>query len=111
MTYQDLGITQKSFELILKTLKSFPQIDEAIIFGSRAIGNFKKGSDIDLVLKGEKVTTRLIFQISAILNERLPIPYFVDILLLSQIINPDLINHINRAGKVIYSRNLIPDEN
>jgi uncharacterized protein len=105
MTHLDFGITPKTFQLLLKTFQSFPQIEEVILFGSRAMGNYKKGSDIDLVLKGEKVTSRLVLQINAILNERLPIPYFVDILMFSQIDNPELLDHIQRVGKIIYEKN------
>jgi predicted nucleotidyltransferase len=104
MTGQDLGITQKTFELFLKTFESFPQIEEVIVFGSRAIGNFRTGSDIDIVIKGEKVTLRLALEVNAILNEHLPIPYFVDVLSLTQITTPELIEHISRVGKVIYIR-------
>lgn len=104
MTFQDLGITQKTFELLLKTFESFPQIEEVIVFGSRAIGNFRTGSDIDIVLKGENITAKLVLNVNAILNERLPIPYFVDVLSFAQITSPELIEHISRVGKVIFTR-------
>jgi predicted nucleotidyltransferase len=105
MIYQDFGITQKTFELFLKTFESFPQIKEVIVFGSRAIGNFRTGSDIDIVLKGEKISVDLVLEVNAILNERLPIPYFVDVFLFTQITSPELIDHISRVGKIIYDRN------
>jgi predicted nucleotidyltransferase len=104
MTYVNFGITPKTFLLLMKTFESFPEVEEVILFGSRAKSNFKKGSDIDIVVKGESVTPRLVLKISATLNERLPIPYFVDVLIYSQIENPDLLDHIHRVGKVIYEK-------
>lgn len=53
MTKEELGLTDKDLKEITGILARFPQIKEALIFGSRALGNYKKGSDIDLVLKGE----------------------------------------------------------
>jgi len=104
MTHNDLGITSKTFLLLMKTFNSYPEIEEVILFGSRAKGNYMKGSDIDIVIKGEKVSSTLILQLNAILNERLPIPYFIDVLAYSQITNPALLDHINRVGKVIYQK-------
>lgn len=107
MNKQIPGITRKSFEYIQKVLQSFPEIEEAILFGSRAIGNYRKGSDLDIVLKGEKVNERLALKLSLILNERVPIPYFVDILSYYDISNPDIKDHIDRVGKVIYKRKVL----
>lgn len=47
-----IGITDKSFHLLINTFSSYPEVEQVIIFGSRAKGNFKKGSDIDLTIKG-----------------------------------------------------------
>ena len=40
------GITEKSYNYIVAYLKTKPQIEKVILFGSRAKGNYKKGSDI-----------------------------------------------------------------
>jgi predicted nucleotidyltransferase len=104
MTHLDIGLTPKTYLLLMQTFETYPEIEKVILFGSRAKGNYKKGSDIDLVIKGERVTPRLLLQINAILNERLPIPYFIDVLSFSQIYNPSLLDHINRVGKVIYEK-------
>lgn len=41
---------------ILEEIRKYSEINKAIIFGSRAIGNYKKGSDIDLAITGDKIT-------------------------------------------------------
>ncbi len=82
----------------------FPEIEEVLIFGSRAMGNFKSGSDIDLAVKGEKVEWETIVELSTILNERQPIPYHFDITDYKSVDNDDLQKHIDQYGKVIYSK-------
>ncbi|MEW6606108.1 MAG: nucleotidyltransferase domain-containing protein [bacterium] len=50
------GLKESEIEKIIEALKRFPQIEQAIIFGSRAKGSHKKGSDIDLAIKGKDIT-------------------------------------------------------
>ncbi len=46
------GLSDKHLEEIIAVISSFAEVNESLIFGSRAIGNFKKGSDVDIVIKG-----------------------------------------------------------
>jgi uncharacterized protein len=96
---EQFGITDKSFQLIIKTLRSFPEIEKSIIFGSRAKGSAKKGSDIDLALKGQKIDHKLVSKISTILNQELPIPYKVDLICYNTLNNNDLKSEIDKFGK------------
>ncbi len=98
------GISEKSFKLILKTLNEHPEIEKAIIFGSRAIGNYKTGSDIDLALYGENLTRTIVDEVNSELNERLPIPYFIDVINYAEIKNKDLKEHIDSVGKVVLGK-------
>ena len=98
------GLTSKDISLIIKILKSYPAIEEAIIFGSRAMGCEKPGSDIDLALKG--VDQNLALTVSAELNENTPLPYFFDVLAYSCLDHAALISHIDTHGKILYTRNL-----
>lgn len=66
-----------------------------LFFGSRAKGNYKKGSDIDIAIIGNE--RKLSYQ----LNEEGNLPYFFDIINLEKITNKDLLVHINRVGKKI----------
>ena len=58
--------------------ESFDEVEEAILYGSRAKGNFKPGSDIDIVLRGEKLNLHVLNKISLDLDD-LFLPYTFDI--------------------------------
>jgi predicted nucleotidyltransferase len=98
------GLQARDIESITKVAGEIPEIKEVILFGSRAKGNFKKGSDIDLAIKGQGITEVTIKRLSARLNEEAPLPYFVDVLHYEKISNLDLVDHIDRVGVVIYSQ-------
>ena len=70
------------------------------------MGNYKKGSDVDIAIFGERVNNKVIFELNDYLNEVYPLPYFFDILNYSSISNQNLKNHINHEGKVIYEQRM-----
>lgn len=98
------GLLNKDIDYIISALSKFPQIEKAVIFGSRAMGNYKKGSDIDLSIMGNKITNNILHEVYEYLNEVYPIPYFFDILHYDGISNENLKRHIDDYGKVIYER-------
>ncbi len=100
------GLTQKDISLIQGAATRYTSIEEIIIFGSRAMGNFKNGSDVDLVIKGEDIDHSIVTNISIILNEQLPLPYKFDVLNFSDISNNKLLEHIKSFGQVLYKRTL-----
>jgi predicted nucleotidyltransferase len=69
------GIPQKSLNMIIDTIKKWPEIDKAAIFGSRAMGNFKNGSGVDIAIFGNKIKPEILNRLSVLLNEELPLPY------------------------------------
>jgi len=79
-------------------------VEKAILFGSRAMGNYKKGSDIDIALYGKQLKQSTCNRISGMLNQELPIPFFVEIVNLQTVSNIDLKEHIQKYGKVIYRK-------
>ncbi|MCT4660360.1 MAG: nucleotidyltransferase domain-containing protein [Tissierellales bacterium] len=99
------GLLDRDIKSILEVMSKFSEIEEAIIFGSRAIGNYKKGSDIDIAIKGVNITRRIIRRVSDALNEEYPIPYFFDIIHYESLDNKKLIDHIDIEGKIIYLKN------
>ncbi|AOR24580.1 nucleotidyltransferase domain-containing protein [Clostridium taeniosporum] len=98
------GLLDKDLEYILKGLSKFLQIEKALIFGSRAIGNYKKGSDIDLTIVGSEINDNILRELYDYLNEVCPIPYFFDLLHYENISNEKLKKHIDDYGKIIYNR-------
>lgn len=85
-------------------LTEFDTIDRVTIFGSRAKGNYRKGSDIDLAIYGKGLLRQTALDLSARLNERTPIPYFVDVLAPDLLNDLALIEHIQRVGAVFYEK-------
>lgn len=97
------GLTEKTVDQIKNILSHYQQIDEVILYGSRAMGNFKRGSDIDLTIKGENLNISILNNIDLELDDLL-LPYTFDLSIFNHIDNPDLVDHINRVGKLLYSR-------
>jgi len=98
------GLLDRDIEYIKEALTRFETIEKAIIFGSRSMGNFKKGSDVDIAIFGEKITTEVVFKLDDYLNEFLPLPYFFDILHYENIANDNLKRHINNEGKLVFKK-------
>ena len=84
--------------MILSEISDHKEICDVIIFGSRAKGNFKKGSDIDIALKGENISFELVAGLKTKFNQEMPIPHHVDLVHYESISNKDLIAHIDRVG-------------
>ena len=98
------GIYDKSYSLILEALTNFPEIEKAVIFGSRAMGNNKKGSDIDIAIFGEKINFETTSRLHGQLNEVLSIPYFTDVVNFNTIDNNELKKHILDKGIVFFRK-------
>jgi uncharacterized protein len=96
------GISEKSFQLLQETFVLYPQVEEVIIFGSRAKGNYKKESDIDLAIKGNKCSPSLAWRLQSHFNEELPIPYMVDVVDYNSLEHQELREHIDRVGVRFY---------
>ena len=97
------GFKNEDLKKMHTIFEQFPDIHSVIIFGSRAMGNYKKGSDIDLVLLGN-IEPSILNKVKFLLNEETPLPYFFDIVLYNEIENQDLKHHIDHNGKVIYEK-------
>ena len=78
-------------------------LEKVILYGSRAKGNYKKFSDVDITLEGDKLTLSDLFRIQDLLYES-DLPYMYDVSIFSKISNPDLVDHIRRRGIVIWER-------
>ncbi|GAB6060002.1 nucleotidyltransferase domain-containing protein [Desulfonatronum parangueonense] len=86
----------------METLAGCPEVERAILFGSRAMGNYRKGSDIDIALMGDRVSPRTIAHLSVLLNERQPLPYHFDLVDYSHVESLALKQHIDEHGVEIW---------
>jgi predicted nucleotidyltransferase len=97
------GLSDKTVQVIKEILAREPAVQKAILFGSRAKGNFKPGSDIDLAIVGEEVSLDTISRLRRAFEES-PIPYEADLCWLAQVDEPALREHIARVGQLLYER-------
>ncbi|KIH75704.1 Predicted nucleotidyltransferase [Geoalkalibacter ferrihydriticus] len=97
------GLKEQTIERICTVLAQHPAVKKAVLFGSRAKGNFKPGSDIDLTLFGPSLTSRNLTVIADELDDLL-LPYKIDLSLYAHLDHEELRNHIDRVGVVFYRR-------
>lgn len=97
------GLSEKTIHAIQGVFAKYAPVEKAILYGSRAKGNYRNGSDIDLVLVGEKLDLSQMFKIELELDD-LMLPYKIDLSLLHQIDNQSLVDHIHRRGVVFYEK-------
>ena len=96
------GLTQEYLQNIKSVLEKCVNLHSAILYGSRAKGNFKAGSDIDLTLLGDKLNYKDLVSISLELDDLL-LPYEFDLSIYNDINNKNLLLHINRVGVELYN--------
>lgn len=97
------GLPVHTVAAIGAVLAGFPQVEQAILHGSRARGNFRPGSDIDLCLDGAGLSVSLLFKIAHALDNLL-LPYKIDLSIHEQIDNPELLAQIEQLGVSLYRR-------
>jgi predicted nucleotidyltransferase len=96
------GLPDKTLDTLESIFRKYPGISQAILYGSRAKGNYRNGSDIDLSLKTDNSFTRTdLLHIAGDFDDS-DIPYFVDVSIYDKLSNSDLKAHIDRVGKILY---------
>jgi len=103
--WEQTGLTSPQVELIRNALQQFPAIRSATLFGSRAKGNARPNSDIDLAITGVE-DTLLIEQIAERLDA-LPLPFQFDLQAQQKISNLALKAHIDRVGIPLYQNRIL----
>ena len=97
------GLSKCTLDQIKDILSHYPEVEQALLYGSRAKGTFKKGSDIDVTLIGPFLDLKVLSQIMNEFDDSL-LPYTIDLSIFHQISNLDLQEHIQRVGVVIYKK-------
>lgn len=101
------GLSEATIGEICQVFERYPQINQAILYGSRARGNYGNGSDIDLTLRGgSDLTRQLLAKIASELDD-LYIPYTVDLSVYHQLADPDLCQQIEEVGLLFYEKGLV----
>ena len=97
----DFGLKPETLDQIRKVLKEHPNVEKAMMYGSRAMGNYRYNSDIDLTLARKNLCLTELFQIENKLDDLL-LPYQIDLSIVYQIEHPELIKQIEEFGKVVF---------
>jgi len=97
------GLKKETIQKINQIFAKYQEVEKVLLYGSRAKGNHKTGSDIDLTLIGKNINLKLLNKISLDLDDLL-LAYKIDLSLHDQINNYDLLDHISRVKKIFYKR-------
>jgi len=96
------GLSDRTLDTLYSIFGKYPGIRQVVLYGSRAKGNYRNGSDIDLSLKTDDTFVRAdLLRIAGDFDDS-DMPYFVDVSIYDKLSNPDLKAHIDRAGKILY---------
>jgi len=98
------GLSKSDITQINNVFRGVASIQKVILYGSRAKGNYKSGSDIDLTLMGENISHKDLLNISNQLDDIMT-PYQFYLSLYSQINNVELLKHIDRVGVIFFTNN------
>ena len=97
------GFETDDMETILSVFVSRPEIESVILYGSRATGRFRPGSDVDMFLTGKKLTDRIVLDVQTELRDS-NIPYMCDVVAENEISDENLKQEIKKTGKVFYQQ-------
>jgi predicted nucleotidyltransferase len=97
------GLKVSELEKLNALFAKNEQVESVILYGSRAKGNYKPFSDVDITLKGESLTRKDINRISLAIDDLL-LPYQFDVSIFHTLKNKELIEHVERVGIVIYTK-------
>ena len=97
------GLKDKVIQQFGEVFRQYPEIESVVIYGSRAKGNYREGSDIDITLMGERVTEDIRSRVWLDIDD-LNTPYLIDLSVFHKLGSPDLVEHITRVGKTLYKR-------
>jgi len=95
------GLSNEVLQLLEAVFTQHPVVERVILYGSRALGTYRTGSDIDLAISGKQLTRQKLLDLRIDLD-KLDLIHTVDVLNLKTVSNPDLLDHIQRIGILIY---------
>ncbi|HEY89930.1 MAG TPA: nucleotidyltransferase domain-containing protein [Thermoflexia bacterium] len=103
MTFR-FGLKESIIQQISAIFAQYPQVHKARLYGSRAKGDYKTGSDIDLTLLGsEALTLKMLYKIMGELDDLL-LPYKFDLSIFRDISDLDVVEQIQRVGVTFYQK-------
>jgi uncharacterized protein len=102
-TADRFGLSESTRKKICAVFENIKPIERVLIYGSRAMGNFKPGSDIDLTIVDVDLNQKTLADVNDLIDDLL-LPYKVDLSIYKTLGHPELKEHINRVGLEFYVR-------
>ncbi len=99
----NFGISSESFNKLITLFNETPNITEVTLYGSRALGTYKDGSDIDITIMNNNFSYNELLTLTNKIDDLL-IPYKVDISIFNTLDNQELIEHINKHGVTFFKK-------
>ncbi|WP_252733928.1 nucleotidyltransferase domain-containing protein [Pseudoalteromonas sp. C2R02] len=93
-----MGLSKAEVDEIRMFVMQFSDVESVVLFGSRAKGTHKPGSDVDLAILGDAVSYSTINELSYLLNEESVLPYYFDVINVADISSSALLSHIKEYG-------------
>ncbi|TAN00972.1 MAG: nucleotidyltransferase domain-containing protein [Chitinophagaceae bacterium] len=100
----NFGLREKDMQYMMQLFQSYPAVEKVILYGSRARGDFRLGSDVDLALAGPTISSKDVMRIHSKLEEDSPIPLGFDVVHYDTIENQILKKLIIEEGVFIYQK-------
>jgi uncharacterized protein len=97
----NFGLQDKTLAMIKSVMEKHPDVEDVMVYGSRAMGNYNEGSDVDLALLGEGIKQNTVLRIQQELED-LNTPYLFDVLAYNKLQDKSLKEHIDSIGTSIY---------
>lgn len=97
------GLEENTIQQIVGVCQQYAEIERVVLYGSRAKGDYRSGSDIDLTLVGQHLSHEQLLSIEHQLDDLL-LPYLFDLSIFSHIEDPEMVDHINRVGLIFYEK-------
>ena len=94
------GLPERTIKELLEYFESKPEIEKVVLYGSRAKGTYKNGSDIDFAIWANGGN---IAQIGAELED-LPTPYMFDVTDYKTLTHENLKKSIDNDGVEFYKK-------
>jgi predicted nucleotidyltransferase len=88
---------------IIAIIQKYPYVRLVHLFGSRAKGNYRPGSDIDLAIMNEGLDPKTMMRMAEDFSES-SLPYKVDVVHFETLQHEAFKDHIQRVGIGIYEK-------
>jgi predicted nucleotidyltransferase len=97
------GLTTIELNKLCDVFSRYADIEKVVLYGSRAKGNYKPFSDVDITLLGDTITYSRLNKLTLDIDDLL-LPYQFDVSIFNTLTNIELIEHIRRVGFIIYEK-------